>query len=169
MGINDNISKLGHIFRNMNIAEGVIFVTVAFPKEWKTSSDIAEKYKVKVMPTENYDGYYFAGKLSNGFDNIFNAIDETIKVNEVAGLKKALLIQKITELQKIFEDEPLDVLQTLEFKMKKKVGRKPKKSEVETEDVPVQNATQGFYNPDDYEGPICPTEEVKEEMECQQA
>ena len=72
------------------------------------------------MPTEDYSGYYFASKMDNGFDNLFMAIDDTITFNEVAGIKKVLFLEKIQELQSIFEEEPLEVLQTIEFKYKKK-------------------------------------------------
>ena len=127
MILNDKIAKLGKRFKKMNIAEGIIFLTVNFPKDWKISDKILEKYDVKVMPTEDYEGYYFAATLDVGIDKIFEAIDETITFNEVAGIKKALLIEKVTELQRIFEEEPLDVLQTIEFKYKKKSPKRPKK------------------------------------------
>lgn len=126
MGINEKIEKLGGYFKKMNIAEGIIFLTVSFPHEWKISDKIADKYNVKVMPCENGSGYYFASELSNGIDNLFTAVNETITFNEVAGIKKALFMEKITELQRIFEDEQLDVLQTIEFKFKKKRNGKPK-------------------------------------------
>lgn len=129
MTLNDKIAKLGSRFKKMNIAEGIIFLTVTFPKDWKISDKIIEKYNVKVMPTEDYDGYYFAANLEIGIDNIFDAIDETITFNEVAGIKKALLIEKVSELQRIFEEEPLDVLQTIEFKYKKKTPKGSKKNE----------------------------------------
>lgn len=139
MTLNDKIAKLGSRFKKMNIAEGIIFLTVNFPRDWKINDKILEKYEVKVMPTEDYEGYYFAATLDIGIDNIFEAINETITFNEVAGIKKALLIEKVNELQQIFEEEPLDVLQTIEFKYKKKTPKRPKKleGEVSEEEVAV--------------------------------
>ena len=130
MGINERIKKLGEYFKKMNIAEGVIFITVSFPREWQINSAICEEYDVKVMPTEDYSGYYFASKMDNGFDNLFMAIDDTITFNEVAGIKKVLFLEKIQELQSIFEEEPLEVLQTIEFKYKKKKTGKKKAEEI---------------------------------------
>ena len=133
IGVNEHISKLGGYFRKMNIAEGIIFVTVAFPDGWKINTKISEKYDVKVMATEDHVGFYFATELSNGFDNLFNAIHDTITFNEVAGIKKALFIEKVNELQKLFEEEPLDVLETIEFKFshkKKSTGKRTKKTEM---------------------------------------
>ena len=131
MTLNDKIAKLGSRFKKMNIAEGIIFLTVNFPQDWKINDKILEKHNVKVMPTEDYEGYYFAATLDVGIDNIFNAIDDTITFNEVAGIKKALFLEKVTELQRIFEEEPLDVLQTIEFKYKKKKPKNLKKNEMD--------------------------------------
>lgn len=128
MGLNDKIAKLGSRFRKMNIAEGIIFLTVDFPQDWKINEKIILKHNVKVMPTEDNQGYYFAATLDTGIDEIFAAIDETITFNEVAGIKKSLFLEKVNELQKVFEEEPLDVLQTIEFKYKKKMPKTPKTS-----------------------------------------
>lgn len=128
--MNDRIKKLGSYFKKMNIAEGIVFITVNFPNDWKINSKITEKYDVKVMNTEDNSGYYFASKIENGFTKIFDAVEETINFNEVAGIKRALFIEKIKELQDIFEEEPLEVLQSIEFKFKKKEnnrGRRDKK------------------------------------------
>jgi hypothetical protein len=131
MTLNDKIAKLGSRFKKMNIAEGIIFLTVNFPQDWKINDKILEKHNVKVMPTEDYEGYYFAATLDVGIDSIFNAIDDTITFNEVAGIKKALFLEKVSELQRIFEEEPLDVLQTIEFKYKKKKPKNLKKNETD--------------------------------------
>ena len=134
MELNDKIAKLGSRFRKMNIAEGIIFLTVDFPKEWKISEKIIAKHDVKVMPTEDGVGYYFAATLATGIDKIFTAIDETITFNEVAGIKKSLFLEKVNELQTIFEEEPLDVLQTIEFKYRKKKTKNTRKTEENIED-----------------------------------
>lgn len=129
MDINNRIKKLGNYFQKMNIAEGIIFITVSFPKEWQFNNKMVEEYGVKIMNTEDNNGYYFATKIDNGFDTIFNAIEHVIEFNEVAGIKKSLFLEKIKELQEIFEEEPLDVLQTIEFKYKKKKTGKREKNE----------------------------------------
>ena len=128
MDINDRIKKIGEYFQKMNIAEGIIFVSVIFPKEWQMNPSLVENFNVKIMNTEDGKGFYFATKMENGFECVFNAIDKIIEFNEVAGIKKALFLEKIKELQTIFEEEPLDVLQTIEFKYKKKkpTGKKEK-------------------------------------------
>jgi hypothetical protein len=68
-----------------------------------------------------------------GFEKVFEAIEDTISFNEVALLKQQLFMEKIKELQILFEDEPLDVLETIEFKYKKRKGRKNDTKEKEVE------------------------------------
>lgn len=134
VNINEKIKNIGEYFLGMNVAEGFIYITVRFPDEWKISNRLEEKYNVKAIRTENDMGYYFFTSMDIGFEKIFEAIEDTISFNEVALLKQQLFMEKIKELQILFEDEPLDVLETIEFKYKKRKGRKNevKEKEVET-------------------------------------
>lgn len=134
VNINEKIKNIGEYFLGMNVAEGFIYITVRFPDEWKVSNRLEEKYNVKAIKTENDMGYYFFTSMEVGFEKIFEAIEDTISFNEVAILKQQLFMEKIKELQILFEDEPLDVLETIEFKYKKRKGRKNeiKEKEVET-------------------------------------
>jgi hypothetical protein len=117
----------------MNVAEGFIYITVCFPEGWKVSNRLEEKYDVKAIKTENDMGYYFFTSMEVGFEKLFDAIEDTISFNEVALLKQQLFMEKIKELQILFEDEPLDVLETIEFKYKKRKGRKNDTKEKEVE------------------------------------
>lgn len=134
VNINEKIKNIGEYFLGMNVAEGFIYITVRFPDGWKVSNRLEEKYDVKAIKTENEMGYYFFTSMDVGFEKIFEAIEDTISFNEVALLKQTLFMEKIKELQILFEDEPLDVLETIEFKYKKKRGKKNevKEKEVET-------------------------------------
>lgn len=134
VNINEKIKNIGEYFLGMNVAEGFIYITVRFPDGWKVSNRLEEKYDVKAIRTENEMGYYFFTSMDIGFEKIFEAIEDTISFNEVALLKQQLFMEKIKELQILFEDEPLDVLETIEFKYKKRKGRKNevKEKEVET-------------------------------------
>lgn len=134
VNINEKIKNIGEYFLGMNVAEGFIYITVKFPDGWKVSNRLEEKYDVKAIRTENEMGYYFFTSMDVGFEKIFEAIEDTISFNEVALLKQQLFMEKIKELQILFEDEPLDVLETIEFKYKKRKGKKNevKEKEVET-------------------------------------
>ena len=134
VNINEKIKNIVEYFLGMNVAEGFIYITVKFPDGWKVSNRLEEKYDVKAIKTENEMGYYFFTSMDVGFEKIFEAIEDTISFNEVALLKQTLFMEKIKELQILFEDEPLEVLETIEFKYKKRKGRKNevKEKEVET-------------------------------------
>lgn len=133
VNINEKIKNIGEYFLGMNVAEGFIYITVKFPDGWKVSNRLEEKYDVKAIRTENEMGYYFFTSMDVGFEKIFEAIEDTISFNEVALLKQTLFMEKIKELQILFEDEPLDVLETIEFKYKKRKGRKNEVKEKEVE------------------------------------
>ena len=138
--INEKIKNISEYFMGMNVAEGFIYVTVKFPSDWKVSSRLEEKYDVKAIKTENDLGYYFFTSMDVGFDKLFAAIEDTISFNEVPQLKQELFIVKIKELQAIFEDEPIDVLETIEFKYKKKRGKKKENEDIEKEVETCQQA-----------------------------
>ena len=127
ININEKIKNIGEYFKGMNVAEGFIYITVCFPDGWKVSNRLEEKYDVKAIKTENEIGYYFFTSMDVGFEKLFEAIEDTISFNQVALLKQQLFMEKIKELQILFEDEPLDVLETIEFKYKK---RKSKKNDI---------------------------------------
>jgi hypothetical protein len=134
VNINEKIKNIGEYFLGMNVAEGFIYITVKFPDGWKVSNRLEEKYDVKAIRTENEMGYYFFTSMDVGFEKIFEAIEDTISFNEVALLKQQLFMEKIKELQILFEDEPLEVLETIEFKYKKrKNGKKNENKEKEVE------------------------------------
>lgn len=135
MSINEKINNIGQYFVGMSVAEGYIYITVKFPSEWKVSARLEEKYDVKAVKTEDNDGYYFFTTMDVGFDNIFAAIEDAISFNEVAIQKRELFEIKIRELQNIFEDEPLDVLETIEFKYKKRKTAKKKNDNIDEEEV----------------------------------
>lgn len=133
ININEKIKNIGEYFKGMNVAEGFIYITVCFPDGWKVSNRLEEKYDVKAIKTENELGYYFFTTMEVGFENLFEAIEDTISFNEVALLKQQLFMEKIKELQIIFEDEPIDVLETIEFKYKKK----KKKNDIKEKEVEI--------------------------------
>ena len=141
MNINEKIAQLSAYFIGMNVAEGFIYITVKFPHEWKISQNIVDKYDVKAVKTENEMGYYFFTSMDVGFENIFSAIEDTINFNEDAVLKQQIFIEKVKELQLIFEEESLDVLKTIEFKYKKKRKKNNKIDETEEKEEELcQNA-----------------------------
>ena len=122
MDIKNRIERLGGYFKSVNLAaeNGIIYVLVDFPKGWGFSDLTEYNFNVKVVKNEFPGQYYFFAEMEIGFDKIFDAIEFNIKFNEEAQAKVTLLREKIEELKNIFENENINVLKTLEFKLKKK-------------------------------------------------
>jgi hypothetical protein len=122
MNIKERIANLGTYFHSMNVAaeNGIIYVLVQFPKGWGCSETTEYNFNVKSVQDETPGFFYFFADLEVGFDKIFDAIEYNINFNKEAQAKVNLLRTKIEELKTIFEEEDIDTLNTLEFKIKKK-------------------------------------------------
>ena len=128
MNIQERINNLGDYFKGMQVSSenGIIYVTVAFPRGWACSEVTEHNFNVKAVQDENPGVFFFFTDMTVGFDKIFDAIEYNIKFNEEAQAKVNLLREKIEELRNIFETEDINVLKTLEFKYKKKTIKTPK-------------------------------------------
>lgn len=122
MGIKERIEKLGSYFCSMNVAaeNGIIYVLVQFPKGWGCSEITEYNFNVKTVRAEEPNCFYFFADLETGFDKVFDAIEYNIVFNEEAQAKVSLLREKIEELKNIFENEDINTLKTLMFKITKK-------------------------------------------------
>lgn len=132
MNIKERIENLGMYFHSMNVAaeNNIIYVRVQFPKGWGCSELTEYNFNVKAVKDEIPGYFYFFSDMERGFDNLFDAIEYNINFNEEAQAKVSLLKQKIEELKEIFENEDIKVLETLEFKYKKKKNYKKTKKEI---------------------------------------
>lgn len=128
MDLQKNILNLGDYFKEMNIVENVIYILVAFPNKWLISNTIKDNFNVNVTIKKDYNkdnkfGYYFFTDFNDNADNLFDAINYTINFNLQAEEKIKLLLSKIEELKKIFDEEDINTLKTLQFKYKKKKNK----------------------------------------------
>lgn len=114
----DRILKLKEYNPCVEIYGGKIIVNVTFKKGWKV---ISPKETIKIAVDENIPNkYFFYSEDTTDLNEILEEIDKTILYNNEIELKKELLISKINELKQLFETEPMEVLKTIEFKLKKK-------------------------------------------------
>lgn len=143
MNIKERIEKLGTYFHSMNVAaeNNIIYVRVQFPKGWGCSELTEYNYKVTAVNDEVPGYFYFFADMEIGFDKVFDAIEYNIQFNEEAQAKVTLLREKIEELKNIFETEDINVLKTLEFKLKKKPVKKVKNKTQEIIDNGTISAT----------------------------
>lgn len=144
LDIISRIKKLGEYFNSMSIEgeNGIIYVRVNFPKGWGCSEVTEHNFNVTAVKDEIPGFFYFYTETDLGVERIFDAIEYNIKFNQDAQDKVNLLREKIEQLKKIFEEEDISVLKTLEFKYKKKkerVKKQDKQNEIEED---VQNVVK---------------------------
>ena len=130
--IKDRISMIKEYFDSFNIIEGAAYALVRFPSKWTVLNEFdMDGCVVNTVSDRNKNGYYFFTDFENGFDCIFDAIDEVINFNKSIEEKTDLLIAKAQELKELFETEDIDRLRTLRFVMEGDgASVKPKKGKV---------------------------------------
>ena len=141
--VKERIDNLKEYFLGMDVKENVISVAVQFPRKWVIIDGLEEKYGIVVDPCKNTEGspyedkpnsYYFAASLTDGFDVLFDAIEENVSVMISAEERIKLLDEKIKEIKELFDDEDnsLEKLRTLEFTFQSsfRSNKKPKAKQV---------------------------------------
>lgn len=131
-GIQDRLIKLAPYNPGFNLYSGQIIIHVTYKPNWRVLESYDEAVKIARDDNNQYQYFYYASTETD-FNRIFDVIDTTVKFNNEAELKRELLIQKVNELQKLFEVEDLETLQTLEFKVKKKKSKIKKDKVIENE------------------------------------
>ena len=154
MTLNEQLIRLSSYKINFNIYEGTVIISLEYPKDWTVleinSSDIQ-------TTSENGRQFYWV-PLQMDVEKVFELIDETIEA------KSELFKQKIDEMRKIFLEEDLQTLRTMEFKMKKKKLPKKKVTEEKENNITeVNDAANGKQTPSENKQEEVITEPVKEE------
>lgn len=136
-GIQDRLIKLAPYNPGFNLYGGQIIIHVTYKPNWRVLESYDEAVKIARDDNNQYQYFYYASTETD-FNRIFDVIDTTVKFNNEAELKRELLIQKVNELQKLFEVEDLETLQTLEFKVKKKKARAKKEKIAEDKQIEAE-------------------------------
>ena len=160
MTLNEQLIRLSSYKINFNIYEGTVIISLEYPKDWTVleinSSDIQ-------TTSENGRQFYWV-PLQMNVEKVFELIDETIEYNKDIEAKSELFKQKIDEMRKIFLEEDLQTLRTMEFKMKKKKLPKKKVTEEKENNITeVNDAANGKQTPSENKEEEVITESVKEE------
>lgn len=160
MTLNEQLIRLSSYKINFNIYEGTVIISLEYPKDWTVleinSSDIQ-------TTSENGRQFYWV-PLQMDVEKVFELIDETIEYNKDIEAKSELFKQKIDEMRKIFLEEDLQTLRTMEFKMKKKKLPKKKVTEEKENNITeVNDVANGKQAPSENKHEEVITEPVKEE------
>lgn len=126
MTLNEHLVKLAEYGIGFNMYEGTVIVNVFYPKKWSVLK--SQSTNINISPDDGR--YYYWANIAH-IDELFDLIYLTIDYNKGIEEKAALFKVKIDEMQKLFVNEDLETLKTLEFKLKRK--KQPKKVAKETE------------------------------------
>ena len=114
------------------IKQGYYHISIVFDENW----NVLESDNESIYIEERNGMYHYIASLDSvTLADMFKIVDMTIDYNIDLQKKMLLFKKKTEELQNIFANETLEVLETIEFKYglnqqeqpKKKRGRKPKK------------------------------------------
>ena len=160
MTLNEQLIRLSSYKINFNIYEGTVIISLEYPKDWTVlqvnSNDIQ-------TTSENGRQFYWV-PLQTDVEKVFELIDETIEYNKDIEAKSELFKQKIDEMRKIFLEEDLQTLRTMEFKMKKKKLPKKKVTEEKEDNITEVNDTANDkQTPSENKQEEVVTESIKEE------
>lgn len=126
------------------IKQGYYHISIVFDENW----DVLEPDNESIYVEKRNGVYhYIAPADSVTIAEMFKTVDTTIDYNMDLQRKLLLFKKKTEELQEIFANETLEVLETIEFKYglkkkeqpKKKRGRKTKKKEEESKNLTEEN------------------------------
>lgn len=120
--IQDVFKELDPYLKGLKIVENYNVVEVLFKKTWKYRDFLPEDIEFS-QTQEHANKNYHHGALyseNQNFDGILNIIREIVKINLEEEEKQKLLVSKVEELKKMFQDTSLDDLKDLSFSYNKK-------------------------------------------------
>lgn len=153
MDFQDVLMSLSDYSVNCKIMDGWLVIGVTFNRDWQ----ILRPSNASIELVENGKGscYYGAPLKDVTVDEVFDSIMETIEYNKDIEKKILLFRDKVAELKALFSQEDYDTLKQLEFKFKKRKGKKVEKQKdvedkesISDEPEPVSEETQPSEEPD---------------------
>lgn len=160
MDLQEKLIELSEYGVSFNVASGNFVIKIKYNSNWTIIQP--DGNEIAFYRDENDDSvYYYVASVTTSIDKIFFAIDETIEYNRELELKVELFKEKMSELQEIFAQEPLDVLRTLEFKLKKKKEKRKKEKVVKEKEDDINNIEEVSEN----EPTVDKNEETEEQEE----
>lgn len=134
--LQDRMTEMKPYFRGVEMYNEALIVKVIYPSKWQAYPSKDGRIKVAPSDSNPNESYYYANSENTTYDDMFDLIEETIKVNSETALKLKLLSQKVQELKELFSEhsyeELLGMAFTFETKTKRKYTKKIKKNETES-------------------------------------
>ena len=121
-------------FRGVEMFNEALIVKVIYPSKWQAYPSKDNRIKVTPSDSNPNESYYYASSEDTTYDDMFDLIEETIKINSETALKLKLLAQKVEELKELFSERSYEDLLTMTFafenKPKRKYVKKTKKDKI---------------------------------------
>lgn len=137
MDLQEKLIELSEYGVSFNVANGNFVIRIKYDKHWTIIQPDGDD--IAFYCDESSDSvYYYVASVTTNIEKLFHAIDETIEYNRELEKKVELFKKKMNELQEIFAQEPLETLNTLEFKIKKKKEKQKKEKPLKETDT-IQN------------------------------
>lgn len=137
MDLQEKLIELSEYNVSFNVANGNFVIRIKYDENWTIIQPDGED--ISFFRDDKDDTvYYYVASITVGIDRLFYAIDETIDYNHELEEKIVLFKEKMNELQELFTSEPIDVLSTLEFKVKKRKDKQKKEKTVQEEKANVE-------------------------------
>ena len=116
MNLNERVKKIGTYFQFMNVSMDAYYILTSFPNKWVVPSNASDTVKI-MKKDDSPDTYYFYTDFNNGYEVLFDVIDEIIRQNKEIEEKYKLFNAKLNELKTLFENEDLSSLENMEFSL----------------------------------------------------
>lgn len=147
--LQDKINEISPYFQSLETYNEALIVRVKFPEKWKVFPSEDNKIRPARSEKKPFEYFYYGDSGQIALEDIFDFIKETIEINKSIEIKAKLLVQKIKELEELFEITPLEELKTLEFKVsskktkvKRKTAKKANKSLKSESATTISNITE---------------------------
>lgn len=115
MSKSPNIVEYAAYNLSMRIQDGYYIFTLHYPQKWKGIAPEDGGAIHVVNDDSDPTVFYYMTEVSNGVDEIFELVDETISYNRELELKASLIKEKVKELEELFISESYDRLLNLRF------------------------------------------------------
>lgn len=125
--LQDRIIKNAQYFKGIEMMGQYPILKVSYPPKWGVFPSENDTIKVAKSEDTPNEWFYYTTLESVTLDDMFDLMENTIKVNLSAIAKIELLKLKIEELKVLFSNESLERLQTLQFTITDENEKKPKK------------------------------------------
>lgn len=139
-----DIQDIKEYFLDLKLIEGKYAIRVALPSDWAIPSyDGILVGKHKAAPENGKQSYIVCNDKNenHGITDLVETVKRIESFNIDMGIKKAMLSEKVKELQKLFIEKSVEELKTLTISIGKKKGRPSNANKNKEEKEEVKSST----------------------------